>query len=378
LFRALGSQDPPRKIEVEGVVFRRVEIFKHDSWAATALYESDDRRIVCKFNRVEAIGGMPCAWLGRALARREARMYRRLQDVPGIPRPVAGRIRVSGQIQRHAVGHDYVPGHPLRWHDSVGDEFFPRLRKSLQSVHRRGMAYVDLNKRENILQGDDGQPYLIDFQISVRLPRLWPLSALLRVLQNADCYHLEKHARAFRPDLFRAGPAARSGSRQPLAIRWHRALFRPLRQLRRRILVWLGVRAGSGYAHSEVGVELALRSAPAGNEPLLRLHATLLSDEYFQARGGTFETYAAGMFRDVFGRAAASQNEARMVRCLAETRSRHHVAAGLLRSPPAYLLSGKLSASWVRRVHARILEELGPVASPPPPGFERSPASAAA
>ena len=38
LFRALGRHDPPSEIEVAGDLYRRSSVFKHDSWAATALY----------------------------------------------------------------------------------------------------------------------------------------------------------------------------------------------------------------------------------------------------------------------------------------------------------------------------------------------------
>jgi hypothetical protein len=39
VFRALGKADPPEQVEIDGHPYRRVDILKHDSWAATALYE---------------------------------------------------------------------------------------------------------------------------------------------------------------------------------------------------------------------------------------------------------------------------------------------------------------------------------------------------
>ena len=38
LFRALGADDPPAEVVVNQTVFARTELYKHDSWAATALY----------------------------------------------------------------------------------------------------------------------------------------------------------------------------------------------------------------------------------------------------------------------------------------------------------------------------------------------------
>ena len=73
LLRALGAGEPPRTVEIDGNTYRWVETFKHDSWAATGLYSGANGAIVCKFNRTQPIFGFPMTWLGRRLARREAR-----------------------------------------------------------------------------------------------------------------------------------------------------------------------------------------------------------------------------------------------------------------------------------------------------------------
>ena len=123
LFRALGRQDAPSEVHVDGQDFRLERTIKHDSWAATAIYANEQRRIVCKFNRVEPILFLPCRWLGRWLARRESAMYARLADVPNI---AAGFEDVfsNGQRLDHAAAHEFIDGHPLSWHDRVDDDFF--------------------------------------------------------------------------------------------------------------------------------------------------------------------------------------------------------------------------------------------------------------
>ena len=63
-----------------------------------------------------------------------------------------------------------MPGYPLGRDERVSDTFFDELAELVSWLHERHMAYVDLNKRQNILMGDDGRPYLIDFQISLHLP----------------------------------------------------------------------------------------------------------------------------------------------------------------------------------------------------------------
>ncbi len=109
-------------------------------------------------------------------------MFKLLADEPNVP-DGCGSVRVSGRKAPTAVAHQFVPGHPLRKQDVVDSEFFHKLELLIQNIHRRRIAYVDLHKQENILVGDDGHPHLIDFQISVRIPRIWPLGGLLRILQ---------------------------------------------------------------------------------------------------------------------------------------------------------------------------------------------------
>ena len=82
LFRALGHQEPPVSVWVNNVEFKLYEVFKHDSWAATASYNAEDGSgLVCKFNRTAPIGLIPMKWLGRWLASRENWFYDTLSDV---------------------------------------------------------------------------------------------------------------------------------------------------------------------------------------------------------------------------------------------------------------------------------------------------------
>jgi hypothetical protein len=181
-----------------------------------------------------------------------------------------------GRLQRHAVAREFVPGHALAAGQWVDDSFFPRLWTILTQVHDRGVAHVDLHKRENILVGDDGQPYLIDYQISFAAPRgswarVGPWRWLLRLLQRSDDYHLIKHHAKHRPDQCQFGEHEIAELR-PWWIRLHRCVAVPFRTLRRKLLVRLGVRTGSGKAESELRPEVAFRPAhlPAWGLPALQ------------------------------------------------------------------------------------------------------------
>jgi hypothetical protein len=256
LLRALGRAEPPSLVEVDGKPYRLLRVVKHDSWAATAFYAGLDKQIVCKFNRQQRIGIVPMRWLGRWLARREAHALHRLAGLPGIP-VAMGAVHVEGRTLPNGVAHDFIPGRPLGRSDHISTAVFAELEQLLTAVHRRGMAYVDLHKRENILVGDDGRLYLLDFQISFCLKRWWPANALpmrlvLWMLQRSDRYHLGKH-------IARCSLAAPPPLR-PWWIRMHRWVGRPIRSLRRWLLVKLGVRAGRGRVETEYFPEEVVRA----------------------------------------------------------------------------------------------------------------------
>lgn len=262
LFRALGANDPPAEITIrtglEQQVYRRQTVFKHDSWAATALYEGPAGLAVCKFNRQQSILGWPMHGLGRVLAERETDILCRLADLPHVPRWL-GSVYHEGRRLDHACARSYIPGHPLGAREKVRADFYERLTATLLAMHQRGMAYVDLHKRENILVGDDGAPYLIDFQISFALPKRLPdaaspLHSCLRLLQEADWYHLGKHRRKAQGDNRRV-----PWQELPWFIRAHRLIGWPVRELRRRLLVALGMRVGNGRAETEQFPEDAVR-----------------------------------------------------------------------------------------------------------------------
>jgi hypothetical protein len=263
ILRALGHAEPPTSIELDGETFRRIETLKHDSWAATAVYRSASRTAKCKFNRTQPIGLVPMRWLGRLLAAREQWFMDRLAGIQGIPVSL-GDVNVDGRKLPNAVAHEWIAGHALAEGEQVDDRFFPTLTAILEAVHRRGVAHVDLHKRENLLVDDEGRPHLIDYQISFGLPTAG-ISAIvfggvLRLLQRCDDYHLLKHRVKHRPD--QIGMSLDDMHRlRPWWIRAHRCVAVPFRTVRRRLLAALRIRSRTGHAYSEAFPEVAHRKA---------------------------------------------------------------------------------------------------------------------
>ncbi|NLF30646.1 MAG: hypothetical protein GX591_07140 [Planctomycetes bacterium] len=229
----------PDEVTVRGRIYRLVGVFKHDFFAATALYAADDgaapERIVVKFGRRQGFCGLPLAWVGRYLARRERRIHRRIDGIEGIQRWV-------DYVGPSAFALEYLPGRPLDTVDPPpGGAFFDALRDLVDAVHERGVAYGDLNKRSNILVTPDGRPALIDFQICAFRPRrarwLRRIAAdrIVAYLQRMDLYHLYKHKRRLAPEALRRDERAMAQRRGGL-LRLHRTVATPVRQVRRRLL----------------------------------------------------------------------------------------------------------------------------------------------
>ncbi len=229
---------PPERIELGGAGYRIVRVYKHDFWAATCLYEAEAPtevpRAVVKFGRSGNFCGAPLGFAGRFLRDREEAIYARLAGLEGVPRWL-GRLGDAGCAIEHidAVPLDHVEDPP--------PGFFDRLRVLFDAVHARGVGYCDANKRSNILVGPAGEPYLVDFQISVRerpdLPG--PLRALasrlVSYVRDRDLYHLYKHKRRMVPERLTPAEDALSRKRGRLH-RLHRAITKPYRAIRRSLL----------------------------------------------------------------------------------------------------------------------------------------------
>jgi hypothetical protein len=227
--RALGKKNLPDTLESGGVTWKLLRTHKHDFWAVTGFYENArGERAVLKMGRTEPFCGVPLAFIGRWLCRRELRFYTRLSDLPNIP-AILGRVGPTGFL------HEYAPGQPLSRERPVPDGFFDNLLALMHELHARDIAYVDANKPENILLGEDRLPHLIDFQISADLHELGDNRVtrwFLRRLKRADIYHVLKHKKRMRPDEL-SEEERRIVTRRGTLIRVHRFVTWPYFKIRR-------------------------------------------------------------------------------------------------------------------------------------------------
>ena len=147
----MGGKPLPERIEVNGCRYARRRVFKNDFFAITALYEGDGGRVILKVQRQASFLLIPLGWASRILAAKEESALKRLGDLEGIP-------KMFGRWGKTGIVREYVEGKPLARGERVPDDFHERLRSLIASIHERKMAYVDLEKCENVLVGDDGKP----------------------------------------------------------------------------------------------------------------------------------------------------------------------------------------------------------------------------
>jgi len=304
-FRAWGRKALPESIVVKGCRYQLERIFKHDFFAATALYQLEQGniesgshataedadgtsavqedadgtsavqedadetsavqedadetsavqedadetsavqegadgtsavRVVLKLGRRSDFLGLPLRWLGLVMCRHERDNLRRLRHMSQVPH-LLDKYGDTGFV------YEYIEGSSLNEKPDLPDDFFNRMEELLKQIHLCRVAYIDLNKRGNILLGKDNLPYLIDFQIACYIPRLFrPLRILadgfLRILQKEDFYHLNKHKRRLSGHLMDIDQINAS-LQKSLWIRCHRRVGRPLTRLRRRVLYFL-------------------------------------------------------------------------------------------------------------------------------------------
>ena len=241
---ACGLEGLPEYFHFKQYRYKLRKLFKHDFFAATGLYEieSDSSpllseipvKIVLKINRRQPLMGLPLAWLGNMMRNHEVMILRSVEGIKQVP-------QLLGLYEPCGFFYTYIEGCSLDESPNIPDSFFDECKSLLEQVHQRDIAYIDMNKRGNILIGQDNKPYLIDFQISLRFERY--AHGLMKVLQKEDMYHLYKHKRRLRGDLLSETEQQISRRKSPF-IRIHRLIATPFRTVRRRVLGWL-VRRGS-------------------------------------------------------------------------------------------------------------------------------------
>ena len=160
-------------------------ILKRGRLAATELITWHGRPAVRKTLRMMPRVPLLSREIDRYLALRELRQFRRAEGIDGIP-------RVLARPTENSYVREFVEGVSLPRAPAPGPGFFARLLEIARELHRRGITHNDLHKEANVIVRPDGLPGVLDFQLSLSLPRG---SALHRLLARFDLYHVVKNKR---------------------------------------------------------------------------------------------------------------------------------------------------------------------------------------
>ena len=231
-----GPQTPPnaaRSPDADGL--RVIRDLAERPFTCSRLVAFEGELWLHKRFRVPGLPGALQAAVAGALMRFEVSSCRSFEGLPG----TAARTR---PVDRRSFLREWVEGTDLRSLKRAGgrvpDGFFDELRAILDAVHARGVAYNDLEKKDNVLLTPAGRPVLIDYQISVseycgRPAWLRSLSRrIVRELQRQDLRYLYKMKRRLRPDLVTAEEERMSRERSR-AARVYLPLWRVLHGLKR-------------------------------------------------------------------------------------------------------------------------------------------------
>jgi len=183
-----------------------IRVIRQGSWAKPdikCVAYGADRAVLKDFSDKS----WPVRLLGRRQVIREMRALRRLQGIAGIPKCYGEAGRVG--ILMEPIEGEWITRWCRRKRAEAGP-MFERLRSLVGQIHARGVAHIDLRKRDNILISEDGRPCIIDFNASFCFDPAGPGARLLfPMLRRIDDSAVLKWKSRLAPELLTAAEAER-------------------------------------------------------------------------------------------------------------------------------------------------------------------------
>ena len=183
-----------------------IQIIRQGSWA-----KPDIKSVVYGSDRAILKDFSDKSWLVRLLGRRqvarEMRALRRLSGIAGIPRCYGEAGAIS--ILMEPIEGERITRWCRRKRDAAGP-MFEKLQRLVGQIHARGVAHIDLRKRDNILVTEDGRPCIIDFNASFCFdPAGLGARFLFPILRRIDDSALLKWKSRLAPELLTEAETAR-------------------------------------------------------------------------------------------------------------------------------------------------------------------------
>lgn len=226
----------PKDIVIKGQLYEYEKILKDDFFSVNVLYKNrDGERYVLKLSDFRFLFGLLLRPFAIWMSSHEYKIYKMVEDIDGIAE-LGPRYGWRGYFHKYIEGNTL---HELGTKATLPDDFFDGLKAIIEELHRRRIFYLDLNKRGNIILGEDNKPWLIDFQICQYFkPRRgllgkWSDKIFNKLIQE-DVYHIYKHKRKFQPDLITKDELKLS-QRSKLAQRYDKFWGTPYRRIKRKL-----------------------------------------------------------------------------------------------------------------------------------------------
>lgn len=161
--------------------------------ARVLLYKTGGYQLIIKL----PLRQWPHRWLSLLMLRHEARVYRRLNGIEGIP-------HCYGLLEQRYLILEYIEGPCLRQDDIIRerDAYYSGLLRIIRRMHAAGVGHSDLRRKLNILIGPEQAPWVIDFGTAVIRKRgFHPLNHFLfNTARRFDLNAWVKHKYKRRPE----------------------------------------------------------------------------------------------------------------------------------------------------------------------------------
>jgi hypothetical protein len=185
------------------------EVLKSDSFGRVERLGDEEGNSLIR--RVACGARLPMSGLvARYLMGRERRALAALDGVAGVP----GLVQTAGALQAESSNgtaprqsevlvREWIGGKALHHARELPVDFFDHLDGLVSELHRRGVCHNDLHKEMNVMVGEDGFPWVIDFQLaSLHSHR----GRTFEQRARDDLRHVQKHRRRYTRD--GRGPAS--------------------------------------------------------------------------------------------------------------------------------------------------------------------------
>lgn len=165
-----------KNISISNISINRWKIVRKPTSTSPVIWRIEDSGVKAIVKDFRCNGFLYRNIVGRFLIWREEKAYRKLKGLKGIP-AFYGSTGGITLIVEEIKGTDIEKIEVI---SSLDDTFYEELKNLIKEIHKRGIAHCDLKRAPNIMLGNDGKPYIVDWAsaISEREFRFFPLNKI--------------------------------------------------------------------------------------------------------------------------------------------------------------------------------------------------------